>query len=98
MVRIECKMVDIKESKHKFEYEINILGRKMSILPNPMAFANSCMTTDTVILIGYPNDKNYIKSYMNSNKNSIESLENHYELPVEASLKNSDIIASIPLE
>jgi len=60
MIRIECKMINIEKStdqkKTENDYVVSAREREREILPNPMTFTNCCMTTDTIVLIRYPNN------------------------------------------
>jgi hypothetical protein len=55
------------------------LVNKYKNLPNPMTFTYWCMATYTIILIRYPDNKNYIKSLI--------ILINYYKLMFALELK-----------
>ncbi len=54
-------MIYIKKSLIKKFIDL-FLKKKTKILPNPMKFTYWRMTTNTIVLIGYPYNKNNIKS------------------------------------
>jgi len=53
MINIE-KSTDQKKTEN--DYVVSAREREREILPNPMTFTNCCMTTDTIVLIRYPNN------------------------------------------
>lgn len=61
VISVESEMIDIEESRNEDRKSRRRTMKKHS--PNPMTFADRCVTTDTIVLIGDPDDQNDIKCF-----------------------------------